>query len=521
MRETLRRTYGEVCEYSQSPEEKRPFDDVFTDLHITSTCDNGPNIEHEVMQIEKLDSNWDTGKLLSTKDILSPERIEQTYSRLAVLIGVAGSGKSMAVRRLILDWIERRAHQHVSFLFPVPFRELRQFEGTEVSLLQIIQTIYPETRKLREKDYRDKDCKVMFVLDGLDEFTEELDFQNTKLLSDHTDPAALNVIVVNLLREKLYYHSLFLITSRPQIKPYIPWDKIYDEIELRGFSNPEKDEYFKKRFKDSNQAARVLAHIDSVPSLRIMCHLPLFCSLVANECEDLFRKHGLQADLPSLTYMYTKLLLTLTSQCRRPRAPDWSSDEQKDFLMKLGKLAFQMLERGEFKISRYDWEEVGVNDTEAVINSGLCTQYIIKPFVLEQEKALSFIHPTVQEYLAALYAYLSFRDLGKNIFENQVKHLLKGMIMGHSVMELYKCAVDRSLLCQDGKLDLFLRFLFGMAINTNLPPSCTSLVTWPPFVVDAEALLKKKIREHPQSNRRRNLQYCLEELGVRAAEAES
>lgn len=507
-----------MCEDSSQQEEKRPFDDVFTDLHITSTCDNGPNIEHEVMQIEKLDSNQGTGKPLSTKDILSSERIEEAYRRLVVLIGVAGSGKSMAVRRLILDWIDGRAHQHVSFLFPVPFRELKQFEGSEVSLLQIVQTLYPETRKLRDEDYRDKDCKLMFVFDGLDEYSEELDFQNTKLLSDYADPADLNVLVVNLLRGRLYYSSLFLVTSRPQVNTYVPWDTIYEEIELRGFCNPEKDEYFRKRFQEPDQAARVVAHISLVRTLRIMCHLPLFCSLVANEYERIFREQGIQAELPrSLTCMYTKLLLTLSRQHRRFRAPDCSPDEQKGFLMKLGELALKMLERGQFKISKCDWKEVGISSTEAVINSGLCTQYITTPFVLEQEKVLSFIHPTVQEYLAAFYAYLSFRDLEKNVFENQGKHRLKGLIKGRSVMELYMCAVDRSLLCEDGRLDLFLRFLFGMATNANLEllrPFCTSSVTSPSFVEGAVALLRKKIRENPHSGRRSNLQHCLEELGA-------
>lgn len=518
--ETLSRMYGEVCEDPSKQEEKRPFEDVFTDLHITSTSDNGPNIEHEVLQIEKLDTNRDIGKLLSTKDILSSERVEQTYSRLALLIGVAGSGKSMAVRRLIFDWMERRAHQDVSFLFPVPFRALKQFEGLEISLLQIVQTLYPETRKLRDEDYRGKDCKLMFVFDGLDEYSEQLDFQNTKLLSDYTDSASVNVIVVNLLRDKLYHHSLFLVTSRPQVHPYIPWDTIHDEIELRGFHNSEKEEYFRKRFKDPEQATRVIAHIHSVRTLYIMCHLPMFCSLVANEYERIFLEEGLRAQLPrGVTCVYTKLLLALTCQHRRFRAPDWSPAEQKDFLMKLGKLAFKMLECGKFKISRYEWKDEGISDTEAVINSGLCTQYITKPHVLEQEKVLSFIHPTVQEYLAALYAFLSFQDLEKNIFENQVKHKLKGMIKRHTALELYKCAVDRSLLCEDGKLDLLLRFLFGMATNANLEllrPFCKSSVTWPSFTEDATALLRRKIRENPYSDRRSNLELCLEELGVHA-----
>lgn len=512
-----------MCEDSSQQEQKRPFDDVFADLHITSTCNNGPNIEHEVLQIEKLDSNRDAGRRLSTKDIWSSESAEQVTRRLVVLIGAAGSGKSMAVRRLILDWVERRAHQHVSFLFPVPFRELKQFEDSEVSLLHIVQTLYPETRKLRDKDYRD--CKMMFVFDGLDEYSKDLDFQNTKLLSDYAEPADLNVLVVNLLRERLHYSSLVLVTSRPQVKAYVPWDTIYDEMELRGFCDPGKEEYFRKRFPQPDQAARVIAHIDSVRTLRVMCHLPLFCSLVANEYERLFREQGTRAELPrSLTCIYTKLLLTLARQRRRFRAPDRSPNDQKGFLVSLGELAFRMLERGRFAISKSDWREAGLSETEAVINSGLCTQYVTKPFVLEQENVLSFIHPTVQEYLAALYAYLSFTDLEKNVFKNQAKHKLKGLIKGRGVMELYMCAVDRSLLYEDGRLDLFLRFLFGMATDANLEllrPCCASSATPASFVKDAAALLGKKIRETSRSDRKSNLQRCLEELGVPATQAAS
>ncbi|XP_056253089.1 protein NLRC3 isoform X2 [Seriola aureovittata] len=516
--ETLKRTYGEVCEDLAMQEEKRQFDDVFTNLLITSTCDNGPNIEHEVMNIEKLDSNREAGKCLSPKDIFSAERLEHSNIRLILLTGVAGSGKSMAIRRLVLDWIEEQSRQHTSFLFPLPFRELKQFEGSKVSLLQIIQTLYPETKKLKDEDYRSEDCPMMFVFDGLDEYSGKLDFENTELICDHTELTTLNVIVVNLLRGRLLYRGLFLVTTRAQIKRCIPWDTHYNEIEVRGFCHPEKEEYFRRRFKDPDQAARVIAYINSSKTLCIMCHLPLFCSLVADEYHQIFKEQGTRAELPrSITYMYTKLVLMLIRQHRIFRAPDRSLDEERDFLMNLGKLAFNMLEKGQFKITKSDWKDTGICDEEAVINSGLCTQYITKPYVLFHEKVFSFIHPTMQEYLAALYVFLSFTNQGKNIFEQQLKDRFKGMFKGHKAMELYKSAVDKSLLYEDGKLDIFLRFLFGMLLPTNqelLQPFCTSSVKWPTIIEDAAALIRKRTRENQHPGRNDNLQRCLEELGA-------
>ncbi|CAJ1064158.1 protein NLRC3 [Xyrichtys novacula] len=521
--ETLKKKYGKVCEGFTTQGAKTPIDDIYTNLFITTTCDNGPNIEHEVMTIEKLDSNREEGTRLSIDDIMSARRLQDMNMRSLLITGVAGSGKSMAVQKLILDWIEEKSHQHVTFLFPLPFRELKQFEGSKVSLLEIIQTLYPETKRLRDEDYRSDNCKMLFVFDGLDEYKGNLDFQNTELLCDHTDPTSLNIIVVNLLRSRLLYRGLFIITTRPQVKRCIPWDAHYDEIEVRGFCDSEKDEYFKKKFQDPDQAARVIEYISSLKTLRIMCHLPLFCSLVAEECQRLFTEQGADAELPrSITYMYTKLLLALTRHHRMSRAPELKPEDERDFLMKLGKLAFNMLEQGQFKMIKSDWKEVGISDEEAVVNSGLCTQYVTKPFVLFQEKVISFIHPTMQEYLAALYVFLSYSNHGKNIFEQHLKQKVRGMLKGHKKMDLYKSAVDRSLQCEDGKLDLFLRFLFGMATKTNLEliqPFCTSSLKWPTVIKDAMALIKKKLSEHHPPGRKNNLQRCLEELDWSASGA--
>ncbi|TKS83463.1 NLR family CARD domain-containing protein 3 CARD15-like protein [Collichthys lucidus] len=520
--EILKKKYGEVTEFG----EKRPFDDAFCKLLIPSTCDNGPIIEHEVLNIPKLDSNREVGKMLTTGDILSAKRMERSNMKLMLITGAAGSGKTVAVRRLVLDWIEKRGHEHVTFLFPLMFRELKQYEGAQVSLWGIVNDLYPSTKKLRHSDFRADDCKIMYIFDGLDEYTDKLDFRNTELISEHTNVSSLNVLVVNLLRERLLYRGLFIITSRPQTRRCIPWDTHYDEIDVRGFCDPEREEYFRKRFKDPAQADEVIAYINSCKTLRIMCHLPLFCTLVADEHLRLFKKEGTHgAKLTrSITYIYTKLLLTLIGEHREIRAPHQSRDKEREFLMKLGKLAFTMLEQGQFKITKSDWKEQGLDTEEAVTNTGLCMLYITKPFVLYQERVLSFIHPTMQEYLAALYAFLSFRNQGKNVFDQHLKNKVKGILKFHKAMELYKTALDRSMQHKDGRLDIFLRFLFGMTVKTNLEllrPFCSSTIKWPTAVEDAAALLKKKITENQHPERNGNLQRCLEELGVGAAEAAS
>ncbi|KAI4813672.1 hypothetical protein KUCAC02_002905 [Chaenocephalus aceratus] len=516
---TLKKTYGEIDDDSATQGERRPLDDFFTKLDITSIANNGPNVEHEVRTIDRLDTNSSKPvEQISTKDLMSAERLEKSNVKLALITGVAGSGKSMAIKKLILDWIEGRSHKHVAFMFPLPFRELNKFKGSEVSLLQIIQTLYPETKKLRDYDYTCDKCRVMLIFDGLEEYNEPFNFQNTSLLTDHTVISTLHTIVVNMLRARLLHRGIYLVFSRPRIRSCIPYDTSYDEIELRGFSDPEKDEYFKKRFPNPDQAARVIEYTHSSKTLRIMCHLPLFCSLVADEYQCIFKEQGLQAQLPrSITYMYTKLLLALIGQRRTLGASPWGPDNGGDFLMVLGKLAYNMLEKGTLKLNRYEWEAHELDNEEAVNNSGLCMVFVTKPHLFSHEKVLSFIHPTMQEYLAALYVFLSFRNQGKNLFEPPLKEKFKGYFKGQKPMELYKSAVDKSLQYDDGKLDIFLRFLLGTTLKANLDllqPFCTPSPKWQSVAEDAAALIKKRIKDNQYPNRIGNLKCCLEELDV-------
>uniref|UniRef100_UPI003AB053FC NLR family CARD domain-containing protein 3 n=1 Tax=Centroberyx gerrardi TaxID=166262 RepID=UPI003AB053FC len=516
---TLKRKYGEVQEAMQA--EKQTLDSLFTNLYITTTWDNGPNTQHEVRQLENLNTNRKPEKQLSCTDILSIDMIQSQRVKSVMTVGMPGTGKTMAVQKLIQEWAEERTHPHISFLFPLPFRELNTFEGSEISLVDIIHTLYPETKKLK-KLASDDEGKIMLVCDGLDEYPHKLDFYNTELRCDHEQRTSLNVLVVNLLRGRLFYNTIVWITSRPLKSRSFPGDVSHEVFEVRGFNDAQKEEYFKKRFEDPAQADRVIAHLSSCKTLHIMCHLPLFCSVLSGAFQHAFSERGSQAELPrSITHVYTQLLLVLL-RGRRFRAPPRSSEEEREFLMKLGKVAFVLLEKSQVRISKSYWKDSGLTTEEAVVNSGLCTEFILEQYILLHERVQCFIHSTLQEYMAALYVFLSFRNHGKNALDNAKKAKISRIFKAHRVMELYKSAVERSLLCEDGRLDIFLRFLLGMALNANqelLQPYFTTSVKWPSVIEDAATLIRKSMRENVHPDRKANLQHCLEELGVGASES--
>ncbi|KAJ3588985.1 hypothetical protein NHX12_009835 [Muraenolepis orangiensis] len=510
LRRILKSTYGKLG----TPGE-RTFYDIFTDLHMTAVADNGPNIEHEFRNIGQLNSHHKSEQLISCKDIFSSSMVEEKRVKCVLTTGMAGTGKSMAVQKFILDWAEGRSHQHISFLFPLPLRALNDFQGSNISMLDLLNHFYPDTKKL--KDICAVKGHVLFVLDGLDEYHQKLDFQTTEMWCDVKEATSFHVLLVNLLRGNLLYNGLLWVTSRPLKAECMPSEVVHRVTEVRGFNDAQKVEYFKKRFVDPVQADRVIAHVHSCKTLHIMCHLPLFCSVLSQVLERTYTGQTGDAfrELPqSITPVYTQLLLKLLSQ-RGFRAPARSPDQAKDFLVKLGKMAWVMLEVGQVKISRAHWEGAGgVTVNEAVVNSGLCTEFTVKQFVMYDEKVHCFIHSTVQEYMAALYVFLEFTNQRSSVFKEPLKRKLPRDFKRNSEqLKVYANALEKTLLCEDGRFNVFLRFLLGMGLKSNvelLKPFISSSENYPSVIQDTASLIRKMISENLHNSA--ILQYCLDEL---------
>ncbi|XP_029526807.1 NLR family CARD domain-containing protein 3-like [Oncorhynchus nerka] len=518
LRGTLLRKYSWMCEGVAQQGEHKAFDSIFNELYITDRGNAGPNIEHEVRKIDKLSTNRKEEKRITCSQIFDPDVIYEKHVSHIVTNGIAGVGKSMAVQKFIMDWAEERKHNHVYFLFPLPFKELNLMLKLKISLLEIVHTLYPETKAL--PTFECDEGKVMFICDGLDEYAHSLDFHRTETWCDSTEPAAMHVVVTNLIRGNLLPSSLLWIISRPLTSSRLPPESVHQVLEVRGFTNEQKEEYFRRRFQDPAQADKVIAHLTSCKTLHIMCHLPMFCCVVREVFQHTFREKGPDAELPKgLTLMYTRLLLVHLHVRGARGSASRTPEEERDFLINLGKLAFTMLEKNQMVIGKATWKDCGVDVAEAVTNSGLCIEFLIEQFVMYQERIQTFIHPTIQEYLAALYVFLTWRCTGQNVLQQPRNSKFSRMFKDPGLLDMHRSAIERSLQSPDGNLDVFLRFLLGMAQTANqellqrfLPDKnkCSSASE------ETAAIIRKKIKENHYPDRNANLQCCLDELGVGA-----
>ncbi|XP_058273301.1 NACHT, LRR and PYD domains-containing protein 3-like isoform X9 [Hemibagrus wyckioides] len=483
--------------------------EIYTELYITEGDSGEVNNEHEVRQMEAASRRTTTEETpIKCNDIFKPLSEQDKPIRTVLTKGVAGIGKTVSVQKFILDWAEGKANQDVHLIFPLPFRELNLMKDQKLSLMELLHVCFKETKETEMSSLE----KVLFIFDGLDECRFPLDFQNTVKVCDVTESASVQELLINLIKGNLLPSALIWITSRPAAADQIPSECVHRVTEVRGFSDPQKEEYFRKRISDQSLANNIITHLKSLRSLYIMCHIPVFCWISATVLERMLGEAE-SGEIPkTLTQMYTHFLIIQTNIIREKYSKKQESDEE--MLLKLGQLAFQQLKKGNLIFYEEDLRECGIDVREAAVYSGVCTQIFREEFGLHQSKVYCFVHLSIQEHLAALYVYLTFMKEKRNVLiQNQVS---EKDIKNTPISDVHIRAVDQTLECQTGHLDLFLRFLLGLSLESNqklLHALGTQTGSSSQSIKETVQYIKKKISEDLPTEKSINLFHCLNELG--------
>uniref|UniRef100_A0A671M3F7 NACHT, LRR and PYD domains-containing protein 3-like n=1 Tax=Sinocyclocheilus anshuiensis TaxID=1608454 RepID=A0A671M3F7_9TELE len=440
---------------------------IYTQLYIIEGESETVNEEHEVLQMEKTPRTQHTPIYCNDifKPLHQPGCEEKDKIKTVLTKGIAGIGKTVSVQKFILDWTEGKANQNVDFMFVLPFRELNLIIDHQYSLHRLLLNFHPELQDLNSQIY--EECKVVFIFDGLDESRITLMFSDDNKICDVNESSSVGVLMSNLIRGELLPSALIWITSRPAAAKQIPSEYINRVTEIQGFNDPQKEEYFRKRISDEHQASRIISHIRRSRSLHIMCHIPVFCWISATVLQNLLKQDD-SAEIPqTLTEMYTHFLLTqinMKSQKYDGKDPEKPLKSSRDVIVKLAKLAFKQLMKGNVMFYEEDLIESGIDVTDASVYSGICTEIFKEESVIHQRKVYCFIHLSFQEFLAALYLF--YFHVVKN--EESVTLLLYEEFQGNICGSfLYELTVDKSLQSQNGHLDLFLRFLLGVSLESN------------------------------------------------------
>ncbi|KAJ4946416.1 hypothetical protein JOQ06_024083 [Pogonophryne albipinna] len=414
---------------------------------------------------------------IKCQDIFKASPDQQTLIRAVLTNGVAGVGKTFSVQKFTLDWAEGLGNQDVSLVIPLSFRELNLIKGEQYSLLRLLHVFHPTLQKVTAEQLAV--CKVLFIFDGLDESRLSLDFRNNEVVSDVSQQSSVNVLLTNLIRGKLLPSALVWITSRPAAANQIPPECVDRVTEVRGFTDAQKEEYFRRRWSDEDLSSRIISHIKSSRSLHIMCLIPVFCWITAAVMDHMLTTDQ-RGELPkTLTDMYSHFLLVQTKRKKQKyeegheTSPQQLTEADRELLLKLGRLAFEHLEKGDIMFYQEDLQRCGLDVTEALVHSGVCTEIFKRESVVFQKTVYCFVHLSIQEFLAAVYML--------HCYTNRDTAVLKDFLQGDwpyensenwyqdypSLDVFLKGAMEKSLSSQNGHLDLFVRFLHGLSLESN------------------------------------------------------
>ncbi|XP_073683636.1 NACHT, LRR and PYD domains-containing protein 3-like [Garra rufa] len=465
---SMKNKYERLFEGIKVEENRTLLNRIYTQLYIIEGESEGVNEEHEVLQMERKTKTQDTPIYCNDifKPLHEPGCEEKDKIKTVLTKGIAGIGKTVSVQKFILDWTEGKANQDVDFMFVLPFRELNLIKDHQYSLHRLLLDFHPELQDLDSEIY--EACKVVFIFDGLDEsrITQLKWFSDNQRVCDVNKSSSVGVLMSNLIRGELLPSALIWITSRPAAANQIPSKYINRMTEIQGFNEPQKEEYFRKRISDEHQASRIISHIKKTRSLNIMCHIPVFCWISATVLQNLLKQND-SAEIPqTLTEMYIHFLLTqinLRNQKYDERNTKKLLDSNRDMIVKLAELAFNQLMKGNVMFYEEDLKKSGIDVTDASVYSGICTEIFKQESVIHQRKVYCFIHLSFQEFLAAFYV------LYTHVVENEKSLLEEYHLYGIKISldELLQAAVDESLKSNNGHLDLFLRFLLGITLESN------------------------------------------------------
>ncbi|XP_051747429.1 NLR family CARD domain-containing protein 3-like isoform X2 [Ctenopharyngodon idella] len=487
--------------------------DIYTDLYVVENETGGIVSEHEVRQIEF--------KQFDAKD--TPIQCNNLFkvnngrrNRKVLTMGIAGIGKTVSVNKLILDWAEGKENQDIALIFPLPFRQLNLIRNNFSLMGLLHKYFFNDPKEL--PSFPEGDGKIMFIFDGLDECRFPLSFIKDDRCTDVHKETTVSKIITSLIKKHLVPSALIWITSRPAAASLIPRNYIDQVTEVRGFNNKQKEQYFNKN-SSSEVAGNIIRHIRKSRSLYIMCHIPIFCWISLTVLKPLLAQKSDDKTPTTLTGMYTNFLLTQQQQMKAKYSydPETKANARSfdQIILKLGKLAFQQLEKGNLIFYKEDLEECGLDVNEEMIFSGLCTQIFQEEKAISARNVYSFIHLSIQEFLAALYVFLISKKKKTNPFLESWREKLKWNFSKKPLFKLHKAAINKAVQSENGHLDLFLRFLLGLSLESNqsdLKELLPKLKLKAENVEDTVDYIKQTIEMEKSVERTINLFHCLSEL---------
>ncbi|XP_045423387.1 NACHT, LRR and PYD domains-containing protein 3 isoform X1 [Lemur catta] len=369
----------------------------YTRLQLVKEHPSQQEREHELLAIGRT-KTWDKPVSPIKMELLfDPDDEHSEPVHTVVFQGAAGIGKTILARKIMLDWASGKLYQDkFDYLFYIHCREVSLV--TRRSLRDLIVSCCPDPNPPVWKIIK-KPSRILFLMDGFDELQGAFDEHVGALCTDWQKAERGDILLSSLIRKKLLPEASLLITTRP-----VALEKLQHlldhprHIEILGFSEAKRKEYFFKYFSDEAQAREAFRLIQENEVLFTMCFIPLVCWIVCTGLKQQMESGKSLAQTSKTTtavyvFFLSSLLQSRGGSQEHPLSPH---------LRGLCSLAADGIWNQKILFEESDLRNHGLQkvDVSAFLRMNLFQKEV------DCEKFYSFVHMTFQEFFAAMYYLL-------------------------------------------------------------------------------------------------------------------
>uniref|UniRef100_A0A2K6FH50 NACHT, LRR and PYD domains-containing protein 3 n=1 Tax=Propithecus coquereli TaxID=379532 RepID=A0A2K6FH50_PROCO len=375
----------------------------YTRLQLVKEHPSQQEREHELLAIGRT-KTWDKPVSPIKMELLfDPDDEHSEPVHTVVFQGAAGIGKTILARKIMLDWASGKLYQdRFDYLFYIHCREVSLV--TRRSLRDLIVSCCPDPNPPVQKIIS-KPSRILFLMDGFDELQGAFDEHVGALCTDWQKAERGDILLSSLIRKKLLPEASLLITTRP-----VALEKLQHlldhprHIEILGFSEAKRKEYFFKYFSDEAQAREAFRLIQENEVLFTMCFIPLVCWIV---CTGLKQQMESGKSLAQTSKTTTAVYVFFLSSLLQSRG---GSQEHplSHHLRGLCSLAADGIWNQKILFEESDLRNHGLQrvDVSTFLRMNLFQKEV------DCEKFYSFVHMTFQEFFAAMYYLLEEEEEG-------------------------------------------------------------------------------------------------------------
>ena len=307
--------------------------------------------------------------------------------------GAPGIGKTMLANEIALNWKSIPLLKERQFLFLIYLRDpcVQQFQEMRDLLNYVFQhsKLEHKINTIEQSIHRCNGANLVIIFDGYDELphrVREISF------------------VASIIKREWLQSCLLVITSRPSGSENLH-DYACRRVEVLGFTEADREDYIEKALGNLNKQNYIALkkHFKKFPAIDSLCRIPLNMTILVY----LFREKNCLPE--SQTELFEKFIVYTISHflTKSDNAVEFSSfpttGQHNAVLEQLGKLSFESLKEDKIVFTQTDLKNICSKYIKACKGQSGCPYGLLKQSSLSGEPSYSFLHLTVQEYLAAWY----------------------------------------------------------------------------------------------------------------------